>query len=211
MRCSSCPAPLSKQAFCKMSNTVSCRRPSWTHRVEQEPPPDSTRERGGAPRKPAPRNHIWGGLPNHAQMICTKNVFQSLAGCACEKIPQSEHPPLRGASPACPVSGFYITAPSRARRKSSGGAACGEPSGVPGRPELRGIAGARLEHYHYLYCHYCYCCFYYIYHYNHYYYHHYHYHYYMMCCLPTLSKLRRVTSAPFAPSGDKKRNLFLFR
>ena len=56
------------------------------------------RKRGGAPRNPAPRNHFWGGLPNHEQIICKKTAFQSLAGCACETN-RRVSTPLRSTSP----------------------------------------------------------------------------------------------------------------
>ena len=58
----------------------------------------SIRARGGAPRNPAPRNHFWGGLPDHEQIICKETASQSHAGCACET-DRRVSTPLRSASP----------------------------------------------------------------------------------------------------------------
>jgi len=56
-------------------------------------PVPTLRKRGGAPRNLAPRNHFWGGLPNHEQIICKKPASQSLAGCACETSRRVSTPP----------------------------------------------------------------------------------------------------------------------
>jgi len=43
------------------------------------------RKRGGAPRNPAPRNHFFGGLPNHVQIIIFIKMFSSISLAACAK------------------------------------------------------------------------------------------------------------------------------
>jgi len=49
--------------------------PTWRLPCVARQATQPLRERGGAPRNPAPRNHFWGGLPNHEQAICKKNCF----------------------------------------------------------------------------------------------------------------------------------------
>jgi len=71
---------------------------TWRLRPVNNRESDCVKERGGAPRNPAPGRHFWGGLSNHEQSVCKTPALQSLAGCACET-DRRVSTPLRSTSP----------------------------------------------------------------------------------------------------------------